>query len=71
MGFFSNLKRRITNIPATKDFGILLLQTETTNFILREQVANLDEQIQILLEENAELRRQLAYIMTNMKMEKV
>lgn len=69
MGFFSNLKRRITNLPAAKDFGVLLLQTETSNFILREQIANLDQQIQYLLIENAELKRQLGHMINNTKME--
>jgi len=58
----------ITNLPATKDFGVLLLQTETSNFILREQIANLDEQIQFLLIENSELKRQLAHMINNTKM---
>lgn len=69
MGFFSNLKRRITNLPAAKDFGVLLLQTETSNFILREQVIELDKQIQLLLIENSELKRQLAHMINNTKME--
>lgn len=60
MNFFSKFTKK--NQEISKDFGVLLLQTETSNFILREQIMNLDSQIQLLIKENTELKRQLAHM---------